>query len=122
MLGAAAPAVFLATCRFCSRPRHPHEFIHDTIVGMCWHCYEAHQDAMRVLLEGGVPTDCAECRLPFDELSRLARSADVRMRLHWKDGLYQFLCRPCSDAYERKRLDQFGNTPYGEMRKLRGAK
>ena len=77
---------------------------------------------MRVLLEGGVPQACAECRRSFDELSRLAGSADVRMRLHWKDGLYQFLCPPCSDAYERKRLDQFGSTPYGERKKLKGAK
>jgi hypothetical protein len=44
------------------------------------------------------------------------------VRLHPKDGIAQFLCVRCSDGYERKRLDLYGGTPYGERKKLKGAK
>lgn len=44
------------------------------------------------------------------------------MFLHWKDGVYQVLCRACSDRYERKRLDLYGDTVHGHLKKLKGAK
>lgn len=117
-----AGAVILARCRFCSKFRHPKEFIHDATVGMCWRCYEWHQHALDVLAGGGVPRGCQECGRTYEELERTAGGPDVRMALHPKDGIYQVLCGGCSDEYERKRLDIYGNTPYGHAKKLQGAK
>ncbi len=78
---------------------------------------------MRVLTgRQGVPHACAHCRLTFAELKAISPGSDVRMYLHPMDGVAVFLCKPCSDAYERKRLDVYGSTPYGERKKLKGAK
>lgn len=41
------------------------------------------------------------------------------MQLHPMDGLYAFLCLTCSDEYERKRLDLYGDTPHGHARGLK---
>lgn len=37
------------------------------------------------------------------------------------DGTFAFLCLRCSDAYERKRRDQFADTPYGHLKGLKTA-
>lgn len=105
-----------AVCRFCSKPRNPNEFIAGTVIGMCFHCYEWHQHALGVL-SNEPPPGCQECGITFGELYERA-DREFKMRLYRKDGIYQILCEPCGDRYERKRLDQFGNTPYGQMRGL----
>jgi hypothetical protein len=109
----------LHRCRFCSQFRSKHEFIHDIITGYCWHCYEWHQQALRVLA-GEDPPGCQECGTPY-ELLRAGAAGDLRMYIHPKDGIYQVLCKRCSDRYERKRLDLYGDTPYGYLQKLKGA-
>lgn len=109
-------------CRRCSKWRAPEEFVAGgSTVGYCLHCYERHRDALNVLLHGGVPAGCAECGLTFAHLAELCAPADPRMYLHFIEGLYAFLCKPCSDAYERKRLDLYGDTPYGRAKRLKGA-
>lgn len=115
-----APAVFKQRCRFCSRFRHPREFVHNAVVGLCWHCFEHWLAAIEALAGRGVPKGCPMCGRSYDELERASGSADVRMRLHPVDGIAMFVCMPCSDAYERKRLDLYGSTPYGERKKLKG--
>jgi len=91
--------------------------------GYCWHCYEWHGEALRAFA-GTPPKGCQGCNRTFDELESLGGSADVRFGFHPKDGIYQVLGKACgcSDAYERKRLDLYGSTPYGQARKLAGAK
>jgi hypothetical protein len=46
----------------------------------------------------------------------LGGTPDVRYGVHRKDGLYQLLgvACGCSGRYERKRLDMYGDTPYGQ--------
>lgn len=119
----ASLSIFKALCRMCGKWRSMHEFVHSHVTGYCWHCYEWHQHAMAVLA-GGVPRGCQECGRSHEELERLGGSADVRYGMHRRDGIYQllgFACG-CSDEYERKRLDMYGGTPYGEAKKLKGAK
>jgi hypothetical protein len=113
--------VLMERCRFCSKFRHPHEFIHDSTVGMCWHCHEWHLQALNVLLHGAIPRGCQECGRSYEQLEALSPTADVRMCLHPKDGIWQILCGECSDSYERKRLDLYGDTPFGWTKKLKGA-
>jgi hypothetical protein len=114
-----SPAI-LARCRFCSKFRDQREFVHDSVVGMCWHCREWHLHALNILA-GNPPRGCQECGLNYDQLEALSATGDVRVCLHPKDGIWQVLCGPCSDEYERKRLDLYGDTPYGLKRKLKGA-
>jgi hypothetical protein len=111
----------LARCRFCSRHSNPHEFVHDPIIGYCWHCYEWHQRALHMLASGEMPPGCQECNRSKDELLREAGDGDLRMYVHPKDGIYQVLCKRCSDRYERKRLDLYADTPHGFRQKLKGA-
>jgi hypothetical protein len=72
---------------------------------------------------GEPPKGGQECGRTYEQLEWLA-GADVRFGFHLKDGIYQVLGMACgcSDAYERKRLDLYGNTPYGLSKKLKGAK
>jgi hypothetical protein len=73
------------------------------------------------MLAGSVPVGCQECGATWQTLAEREPGADITMVLHDKDGTYQLLCRKCSDAYERKRADFFGDTPYGFRKKLKGA-
>lgn len=116
-MSAAAHAIVMAQqCRLCGKHRSPREFVHDAVIGYCWHCYEWHLEALRVLA-GGIPKGCQECGASFDALERRAKSPDVRMVLHVKDGIYQLLCGWCSDTFEAK-CGQFDKTPYGAAKKL----
>lgn len=105
-------------CRFCSQFRHPNEFIVNSTVGYCLRCYEWHQKALASLESGDPPAECARCERPTHLLPRDA-NGDLRMQLHPMDGLYAFLCLTCSDEYERKRLDLYGDTPHGHARGLK---
>ncbi len=101
-----------ARCRRCSRFRHPSEFIAGPVAGYCLRCYEGHRAALAVL-EGGIPQACTACSRSFRELTEAAGDADIRMYVHWQDGLYGVLCHACSDAYEQKRRDLYQRTPHG---------
>ncbi len=100
-------------CRLCSKPRNPREFVGDPVVGYCFHCLDWHMQALRVLA-GELPTGCQECLATLAQVGERTPGGDIPMRVHVKDGIYQLLCVPCSDKYERKRLDMFGKTPYGQ--------
>jgi hypothetical protein len=117
----AAPIIKLR-CRFCGKFRHPREFVHDAVVGYCFDCYDWHRHALEMLTTGGFPRGCQVCGRSYDELERLNPRGDVKVTLQPKDGLYQILCQPCTADYERKRLDLYGSTPYGEAKKLKGAR
>ena len=110
-------------CHYCSRHRTPHEIINIGTGGakICWNCYEWHVKALGVLA-GHPPPGCQECGVTFTQLKEITPGGNVRMYLHPKDGMYQVLCRRCSDRYTPKRLDLYGDTQFGWNRKLKGAK
>ena len=109
-------------CRFCGKWRHRVEFLGPVAVAPCLDCWQWHAAAIRVLA-GGTPPGCQVCRMSWDDLRRrTTQGGAVRMFLHPKDGILQVLCPACSDRYERKRLDLYGQTPYGHQKKLSGAK
>lgn len=74
------------------------------------------------MLAGDPPPGCQDCGVTFDALMERAPDGNVGMCLHQKDGVYQILCRTCSDQYVRKRVDLYGDTLFGEKRKLKGTK
>jgi hypothetical protein len=82
---------------------------------MCWHCYEWHQHALK-MLAGKPPPGCQDCGLKFADLPEIG--GDTKMYLHVKDGIYQVLCKTCSDAYILKRVDLYGHTAFGRSQKL----
>ena len=115
------PAIVIAVkCHYCSHLRNPKEVMR--LSGgpiMCWHCYEWHRHALQ-MLSGHPPPGCQECGITFAALFEAAPGGDMKMYLHAKDGIYQILCRTCSDAYVQKRVDLYGNTAFGRSRKLTG--
>lgn len=122
---AAAPVIFCEQCSVCSKWRNPHEMQHLPGGALrCWKCYYNHLNALHAISTGEPPAGCHECGITYEQLTELPESGNtgVAMFLHWKDGTYQFLCRRCSDGYERKRLDLYGNTVHGYKKKLKGAK
>lgn len=116
---AGAPAVHThLRCRFCSRWRLQQDFAIRSIpvISPCIYCLDAHQQT-DLINSGQLQPFCYEC-------GGVSLTADERVQLvlHRKDGIQQYLCLGCSDAYERKRLDLFGDTPYGYRKRLKGAK
>lgn len=104
-------------CRRCSRVRHPNEFVAGgPITGYCLRCYEWHHKAL-AMLAGEPPPGCQECGVSFQTLTGQT-SGEVKMYLHPRDGIYQILCRVCSDVYERKRSDLYRDTPHGRANNL----
>jgi hypothetical protein len=79
-------------------------------------CYEHHLEALRVMANGAPPKACQACNTAFEDLA--AVRGNSRMYMHSKDGVYQVLCKWCSDAYERKRADLYRSTPYGAAKKI----
>lgn len=122
MMTTAAPVIGVK-CHYCSRFRTAKEVMSIGTGGarMCWRCWERHNDALKALA-GDVPRGCGECGVTFAALEAAAPGGNVRMFVHFKDGLYQLLCPGCSDRYERKRVDLYGDTAYGWKKKLKGAK
>jgi len=114
-----APA-YLATirCHYCQR-FHQHREILRLTGGpvMCWKCWQWHEHALK-LLSGAIPPGCQVCGLTFADLEARSADGNTRMYVHMKDGLYQVLCRMCSDAYTVKRRDLYGATEFGHRLKL----
>ena len=108
-------------CRFCSHWRPREEFIGGVTTGQCLPCLETWRANYLALTRGELPHACPVCERTTEQLRAHAQNGDVRMYLHRIDGVAALLCASCSDAYERKRLDQFGDTPYGLRKKLKGA-
>lgn len=114
------PVVLQVKCHYCSRFRHPKEVIRMTGGPiMCWRCWEGHQHALR-LFQGQPPPGCQMCGVTFKALSDATPGTQVRMFVHWKDGIYQILCKTCSDKYIPKRVDLYGATEFGKSLKLTG--
>src|SRR5579872_7592452 len=109
-----APAVILDRCHYCSKWVSHHEMVAIGLqqggARMCWHCYEWHQAALDLLYGGKEPLGCQECGLTTEELRRRAFGGDIQMYVHPRDGVYQVLCKKCSDAYIPKRVDLYGDT------------
>lgn len=115
----AAPIIGVQ-CHYCSKFRSPREIL--PIGGphgakMCWHCYEWHVAAVK-LLAGQIPSGCQKCGLTFAKLQERAGSGDVRMYVHPVDGIYQVLCQTCSDRYVPQRSDLYRRTRFGHLKKI----
>lgn len=117
-----APAIINAKCHYCSQWRLPGEIIQIGVGGvkMCFHCHEWHVKQIDAVAIGGVPPGCFDCRKTWEEL-RLSfdlgdNPSEVKMFLVPKDGIYQLLCRTCSDAYEQKRADLLKGTQHGQTK------
>jgi hypothetical protein len=109
-------------CHYCSHFRGPGDILHlPGGVVICLRCWEWHGKAMR-MLAGEPPPGCQVCGITFARLREMYPDGNIPMYLHPKDGIYQVLCRCCSDEYERERLDLYGDTLHGELKKLKGAK
>ena len=111
--------VIAEKCPYCSKFRHPKEIMPLGTGGakICWHCYGWHQAAVRVL-SGQPPPGCQECGVTFRALSDAAGGGDIRMYIHAKDGIYQVLCKACSDRYVVRRVDLYGATEFGRRLNL----
>lgn len=113
------PIVITERCHYCSKFRSPAEIqpIGTGGAKICWRCLEWHDEALRMLNGRGAPRGCQDCGVTFAEL-KARTAADVRMYLHQKDGIYQILCRLCSDRYIPKRRDLYGPTLFGKKLSL----
>ncbi len=122
-MAALSLPVILERCHYCSRFVSPRDILPIGTGGakMCLRCFEWHQAALQ-MLAGQTAFACQECARTPEELMVSAGTCNTILRVYAKDGIYQVLCLKCGDAYERKRLDLFGDTAYGEARKLKGAK
>jgi hypothetical protein len=110
---------FGVRCHYCSRFHVPWDLlpIGNSGARICLSCLEWHRQALR-MLAGEPPTGCQVCGITFQALLEQSGDGDTKMYLHPKDGIYQILCKWCSDKYVRKRVDLYGDTAYGRSLKL----
>jgi hypothetical protein len=110
-------------CHYCSKFRHRLEvFNWPGGVVICFHCFEWHRKALDLLAGKGIVTECQQCQVSFLDQATGDPDGNVSMYVHQKDGIYQLLCKVCSDSYELKRADLYGETLYGEQKRLKGTK
>ena len=116
--GKPSAPIFLVRCQYCSKQRRPNEVsYYPGGVIRCWHCEEWHARAIDLLAYGTVPETCQGCNTPTRGLPDDGEG-NVELYLHPKDGVYQILCRTCSDRYVRQRVDLYGATEFGSELKL----
>ena len=112
----AAPGVIIGErCHYCSKFRSPLEI--RLLAGgakICQRCYHRHELAV-AQLSGNLPPGCQgeQCNKTFDELEPDPGTGNIRLYVHMKDGIYQLLCKACSDRYFPKRADLYGDTLFG---------
>jgi hypothetical protein len=110
-----APIIVTVRCHYCSRGRSLHE-LHPIGTGgvlICDRCIDWHERAMGMLTRNEMPDGCQECGIPLSTLQAIHPGGNIPMSLVVKDGIYQILCRPCTDEYVRKRRDLYGPTQFG---------
>lgn len=108
-----AQLILTVRCTFCSQHYPPSELIrfsHE--VRMCGKCREKHETALELLAVQQLP-ECMACKKSLEVIALEQQTNHPRLMAHWKDGIYQMLCIQCSDEYEQKRRDLYGETAYG---------
>lgn len=99
-------------CQYCSKHYPACNMVSSAAsTRICLNCYEGHTKAVDALAGKREP-ECQCCQKSLGQLAVEQGVDSVPMTAHWKDGVYQLLCRPCSDRYEQKRRDLYGGTPY----------
>lgn len=123
-----APAIIRhRRCKVCLRNKPEATFyrVNDTEGSICGTCGDYHEQALMFFATGTPPKGCQRCELTFEQLRTDMTVQDetvkTGMYLHMKDGVYQILCRKCSDWYSA-RCGMYENTPFEHKRKLKGYK
>lgn len=113
-----AVPILRVQCFQCSKFCHPKEVIRtgESVI-RCWDCFNKHTVSIQSFAEP--PTHCALCNTPFAKLIEANPSQPVSMFMHWIDGGYGLLCKPCDKDYVLKRADLYGNTRHGYERGIR---
>lgn len=81
-------------------------------VRVCHHCYERHSQALDTLSGKRIP-ECQSCHKTIEVLGNEQQTKNVKLVAHLADGVYALFCHPCSEKYEQKRRDLYGETQYG---------
>lgn len=109
---------FLLTvrCTTCSKHYPPAQLIkYSNNVRVCGNCHRRHNEALDALAGKRIP-ECQNCHKTIEVLAAEQGTENVSMMAHFADGIYALFCRRCSDAYEQKRKDLYGETQYGHMK------
>jgi hypothetical protein len=111
----------LLICHYCQKGRSPYEILHLGTGGalMCWKCHEWHEKAIEAIGGGEMPSGCQACGRSYETLRAESPAGDCKLYLHPCDGIYQVRCRACRDAYLTKRVDLYGPTRFGFLKKLK---
>jgi hypothetical protein len=114
----ALASPILGLCGYCFKSK-PMNFIFrlGESVLICHNCYEKHEKAVNDFALQP-PTECAACHLTWEQLSEGVIGPTVPMYPHYLDGIYQLLCRSCSDARIRKTPQPYKGTRFGWEQKL----
>ncbi len=109
----SVPNVLRVQCNFCSR-FHPSFRVHKLTRAqtICDDCFDWHHKALEVLA-GAVPDSCQSCGVKTVNFVDNDPTAQTRMYLVPRDGIYQILCRNCVETYLPKRADLYRGTEFG---------
>lgn len=106
-------------CTRCSKHHLAGDLLrYSNNVRLCRKCRHSHAAAVEALAGKRQP-ECAGCQRNWEELSEEQGEGNIRMMVHFADNVLALYCPSCSDSYEQKRRDLYGETPYGHRRGIR---
>jgi hypothetical protein len=89
----------------------------------CFECQAKHRQAMAFLTDRIAENytklhtnECEVCLKTLDQIEDLTGRRSLFF--HWKDGILQKLCKPCSDAYEQSNRQLYRGTKYGHIKNI----
>ena len=115
------PAILIGEqCPYCTKFRSALDLIRmPGNVKICTACEQRHQEALQSLSTGRFIGECSECGRNAEQLREEHRCGPRgEMAVHFENGKYRLMCRPCDRAYVPKRRELYKDTPYGHALKL----
>jgi hypothetical protein len=78
-------------------------------IWICDQCRDKHLEAVEALASGSFNGECSECGKTAEQLGK----ENLRMAVHYENGVYRLVCLGCDTAYTLKRKDLYGGTQFG---------
>lgn len=98
-------------CPYCSKFRSPREIVSIGGGKICLQCEQRHIAALDALNAGSFNDRCSECDRTPDQIRATGHKTAVWC-VHFENGIYKCMCKPCDAIYVTKRSDLYDGTQF----------
>jgi len=102
--------IFGEKCPYCSKFRSPFDIIRRTGYTICFDCEQRHNEAVNLLTTRKFQGECSECGKTPEQLG-----SNGVMCVHFENGFYKAMCKPCDAIYVTKRRDLYAGTEFARQ-------